>query len=100
MVEASALESLVQRLTGFNEANDDEAEAVANTLATFENMVELSPQVRTRAGRCANSFMMLSMCLCTGDIYSRKVFGVQHLPLPPAERVAAPLLRCRAAGKG
>ena len=51
MVEASALESLAQRLISFNEANDDEAEAVANTLAVFENMVELSPQVRARASR-------------------------------------------------
>ena len=45
MVEGGALESLVQRLAGFNEASDDEAEAVANTLSLFENMVELDPQV-------------------------------------------------------
>ncbi len=45
MVEHSALESLVQRLGSFNESNDDEAEAVSNTLAIFENIVELSQQV-------------------------------------------------------
>ena len=44
MVEHSALESLVQRLGSLNESNDDEAEAVSNTLAIFENIVELSPQ--------------------------------------------------------
>lgn len=47
MVEHSALESLVQRLSSFNESIDEEAEAVANTLAIFENMVELSPLVRS-----------------------------------------------------
>ena len=46
MVDNHALESLVQRLGSFNEANDDEAEAVTNTLAIFENIVELSPHVR------------------------------------------------------
>ena len=46
MVDNHALESLVQRLGTFNEANDDEAEAVTNTLAIFENIVELSPHVR------------------------------------------------------
>lgn len=45
MVEHSALESLVQRLGSLNESNDDEAEAVSNTLAIFENIVELAPQV-------------------------------------------------------
>ena len=45
MVENSALESLVQRLGSFNESNDDEAEAVTNTLAIFENVVELSTNV-------------------------------------------------------
>ena len=45
MVENSALESLVQRLGSFNESNDDEAEAVTNTLAIFENIVELSINV-------------------------------------------------------
>ena len=45
MVENSALESLVQRLGSFNEGNDDEAEAVTNTLAIFENIVELSTDV-------------------------------------------------------
>ena len=45
MVENSALESLVQRLGSFNESNDDEAEAVTNTLAIFENIVELSTNV-------------------------------------------------------
>ena len=45
MVEDSALESLVQRLGSFNESNDDEAEAVTNTLAIFENIVELSTNV-------------------------------------------------------
>ena len=48
MVENSALESLVQRLSSFNEAVDEEAVAVTNTLSIFENMVELSPGVRTR----------------------------------------------------
>jgi hypothetical protein len=45
MIEHSALESLVQRLFSFNESVDEEAVAVANTLATFENMVELSSEV-------------------------------------------------------
>ena len=45
MVEGGALESLVQRLVGFNEASDDEAEAVANALSLLENMVELDAQV-------------------------------------------------------
>ena len=45
MVENSALESLVLRLGSFNESNDDEAEAVTNTLAIFENIVELSTNV-------------------------------------------------------
>ncbi|EIE25166.1 DUF1716-domain-containing protein [Coccomyxa subellipsoidea C-169] len=45
MVENSALESLVQRLSSFNEAVDEEAVAVTNTLSIFENMVELSPAV-------------------------------------------------------
>ena len=64
MVEASALESLVQRLASFNEANDDEAEAVANTLSIFENMVELSPQVllRTRGGAAVHAATSLLVC--------------------------------------
>jgi hypothetical protein len=49
MVAGGGLESLVQRLLTFNEASDDEAEAVANTLGLFENMVELSPQARAHA---------------------------------------------------
>lgn len=52
MVENSALESLVQRLSTFNEASDEEALAVTNTLSIFENMVELSPGVRTPIPTC------------------------------------------------
>ena len=49
MVEGGALESIVQRLVGFNEASDDEAEAVANSLSLLENMVELDAQVEEPA---------------------------------------------------
>ncbi len=52
MVENSALESLVQRLSSFNEAVDEEAVAVTNTLSIFENMVELSPAVRSHLSAC------------------------------------------------
>ncbi|BDA41413.1 beta-catenin-like protein 1 [Coccomyxa sp. Obi] len=45
MVENSALESLVQRLSSFNESVDEEATAVTNTLSIFENMIELTPGV-------------------------------------------------------
>lgn len=54
MVENSALESLVQRLASFNESNDDEAEAVTNTLAIFENIVELSPNVCPSCQSCSH----------------------------------------------
>lgn len=46
MVENSTLESLVQRLSSFNESVDEEATAVTNTLSIFENMIELTPRVR------------------------------------------------------
>ncbi len=46
MVENSALESLVQRLSSFNESVDEEATAVTNTLSIFENMIELTSGVR------------------------------------------------------
>lgn len=53
MIENSALESLAQRLGSFNEGNDDEAEAVTNTLAIFENIVELSPHVSSASMPCS-----------------------------------------------
>ena len=72
MVEHSALESLVQRLGSLNEANDDEAEAVSNTLAIFENIVELSPQVRPLLPHqvlamrdLSKRLLPASICLCS-----------------------------------
>ena len=52
MVEHSALESLVQRLSSFNESVDEEATAVTNTLSIFENMIELTPGVRCTSACC------------------------------------------------
>jgi len=45
MLDANALELLVQRLTSLNEANDEEAAAVHHVLSIFENMVEVKPEV-------------------------------------------------------
>lgn len=59
MVENSALESLVQRLSSFNETVDEEAVAVTNTLSIFENMVELAPEV---------TILYQRLLACTGDV--------------------------------
>ncbi len=63
MVEHSALESLAQRLGSLNESNDDEAEAVSNTLAIFENIVELSPQVCPRCRHWGKRVVLQLVCL-------------------------------------
>jgi len=45
LLENNVLELLVQRLTSFDEANDDEANGVFNTLSIVENLAEMKPEV-------------------------------------------------------
>lgn len=45
MLEANALELMVQRMSSLNEKAEDEAKAVNSCLNTFENMVEIDPSV-------------------------------------------------------
>ncbi|CAN6245494.1 unnamed protein product [Urochloa humidicola] len=45
LVEANALDLLVHNLSRFSEADPDEAEAVHNTLAVLENLLDLRPQL-------------------------------------------------------
>ena len=69
MVEQSALESLVQRLGSFNESNDDEAEAVTNTLAIFENVVELSTNVGPMIALDWTEISPHGHVACVSDVY-------------------------------
>ncbi|CAL5020400.1 unnamed protein product [Urochloa decumbens] len=45
LVEANALDLLVHNLSRFSEADPDEAEAVHNTLAVLENLLDLRPNL-------------------------------------------------------
>jgi beta-catenin-like protein 1 len=45
LVEANALDLLVHNLSRFSEADPDEAEAVHNTLAVLENLLDLRPHL-------------------------------------------------------
>lgn len=72
MVAHSALESIVQRLTSFNESVDEEAVAVANALSIFENMVELSSTVPPPAKRCilTHSTSCAFFVICIKALYN------------------------------
>ena len=48
MVESNMLELLVHRLGSLDERNAAEDKAVFDTLAVFENMIELDPTVATQ----------------------------------------------------
>ncbi|GJN22571.1 hypothetical protein PR202_gb10150 [Eleusine coracana subsp. coracana] len=45
LVDANALDTLVQNLSRFSEADPDEAEAVHHTLAVLENLLDLRPHL-------------------------------------------------------
>ncbi len=50
MVGSNMLELLVHRLGSLDERNAEEDKAVFDTLAVFENMIELDPEVATQVG--------------------------------------------------
>ncbi len=48
MVASNMLELLVHRLSSLDERNAEEDKAIFDTLAVFENMIELDPDVATQ----------------------------------------------------
>ena len=86
MIEHNGLEMLVHRLTSLVENSEDESKAVFNTLATFENMIEVRPAIAEQLVQLGDQK--------TGFLRSGKAISVSaRLPcflLVPSEGYALP----------